>query len=84
MLNTVFRKTDFWKLHAGELFNSRQNFMINRLLDESFYGNLTSSKWAKLTKCSQDTALRDINDLLARNILVQSKSGGRSVNYYLA
>jgi Fic family protein len=52
------------------------------LLD-GFEGKLTSSKWSKLTKCSQDTALRDINDLLARQILTKDEAGGRSTSYLL-
>ena len=57
--------------------------MINRLLD-GFEGNLTSSKWAQLAKCSQDTALRDIDDLVSRGILTKEAAGGRSTNYSLA
>jgi hypothetical protein len=65
----------FWKAHAGESFNDRQRKVINRLLD-GFEGKLTSSKWAKLTKCSQDTALRDISDLLSCRILTKDEAGG--------
>ena len=82
MLKAVFIKAAFWKRHAGESFNERQRAIINRLLDD-FYGKLNSSKWAKLTKCSQDTALRDINDLVERHILVKDKAGGRSTSYQL-
>ena len=57
--------------------------MLNRLLD-GFEGNLTSSKWATIEKCSQDTALRDIDDLLKRGILIKNEAGGRSTNYALA
>jgi Fic family protein len=57
--------------------------LLNRLLD-GFEGSLTSSKWATLTKSSQDTASRDINDLLKRNILVKDAAGGRSTSYSLA
>jgi Fic family protein len=57
--------------------------MIDRLLN-GFEGNLTSSKWAQLAKCSQDTALRDIDDLLARKILAKDAAGGRSTSYSLA
>ncbi|HTG44527.1 MAG TPA: Fic family protein, partial [Verrucomicrobiae bacterium] len=67
-LQAILNKARFWKIHAGESFNERQRTIINRLLD-GFEGKLTSSKWAKLTKCSQDTALRDISDLLNRQIL---------------
>jgi Fic family protein len=81
-LEAVLTKAQFWKLHAGESFNERQRAIINRLLD-GFEGKLTSSKWAKLTKCSQDTALRDITDLANRQILSKDPAGGRSTNYTL-
>lgn len=78
----VLYKADFWdKLKNTEL-NSRQRLMLNKLLD-GFEGKLKTSKWAKITKCSQDTALRDIKDLIEKNILRQEKSGGRSTNYEL-
>jgi Fic family protein len=79
-LEAVLVKARFWKSHAGESFNDRQRKVINRLLD-GFEGKLTSSKWAKLTKCSQDTALRDISDLLDRRILRKDEAGGRSTSY---
>ncbi len=82
MLEAVLSKARFWKTHAGESFNERQRNIINRLLD-GFEGKLTSSKWAKLTKCSQDTALRDITDLLDRQILSKDEAGGRSTSYEL-
>ena len=78
----VLRKARFWETHAGETFNDRQTQILNRLLD-GFKGKLTSSKWAKLAKCSQDTASRDINDLLVRAILRKESAGGRSTNYSL-
>lgn len=81
-LETVLFKARFWTIHANQLFNERQQKVINLLLD-GFYGKLTSSKWAKITKCSQDTALRDITDLLERRILSKDESGGRSTNYHL-
>lgn len=56
--------------------------MLNKLLD-GFLGKLTTSKWAKISKCSQDTALRDIQDLLKRNILIKGNTGGRSTSYLL-
>ena len=62
--------------------NERQRKVINRLL-ESFEGKMTSSKWATLTKSSPDTALRDINDLINRGILVREQGGGRSTSYAL-
>ncbi len=82
ILAAVLAKAGFWKAHAGESFNDRQRKVINRLLD-GFAGKLTSSKWAKLTKCSQDTALRDISDLLDRKILAKDEAGGRSTSYEL-
>ncbi len=57
--------------------------MLNKLLD-GFEGKLTSSKWAKIAKCSQDTATRDIVDLIAKGILTKDQAGGRSTNYLLA
>jgi Fic family protein len=81
-LETVLRKADFWKRYAQTSFNNRQRDMINRLLD-GFYGKLTSSKWANIEKCSPDTALRDITDLLARGILRKDEAGGRSTSYSL-
>jgi Fic family protein len=82
ILAAVLVKAGFWKAHVGESFNDRQRKVINRLLDD-FEGKLTSSKWAKLTKCSQDTALRDIGDLLDRKILKKEEAGGRSTSYTL-
>jgi len=82
ILSKVLYKADFWKLHSGTLLNKRQQKMINKLLD-GFTGKLTSSKWAKINKCSQDTALRDIQDLINKNILQKNASGGRSTNYEL-
>src|SRR5262249_24292843 len=64
-LATVLRKARFWEDHAGEPFNDRQRRIVDRLLD-GLRGKLTSSKWASLGKCSQDTANRDINDLVKR------------------
>jgi Fic family protein len=81
-LEAVLVKDRFWKVHAGESFNERQREVINRLLN-GFEGKLTSSKWAKLTKCSQDTALRDISDLVERAVLAKDKAGGRSSSYVL-
>ncbi len=81
-LEAVLIKDRFWKQHAGESFNERQRKVINRLMD-GFEGKLTSSKWAKLAKCSQDTALRDIGDLVERRILAKEEAGGRSTSYVL-
>lgn len=82
-LGAILMKAKFWESHAGESFNERQRKILNRLLD-GFDGNLTSSKYAKIAKSSQDTALRDIDDLLKRGILVKEPGGGRSTSYALA
>ncbi|MDR2949952.1 MAG: Fic family protein [Prevotella sp.] len=81
-LKSVFRKADFWERHKHTPLNERQMFVINKLFD-NFYGKLTSSKWAKMTKTSSDTALRDIKDLIEKGILKQDEAGGRSTNYVL-
>jgi len=81
-LETVFRKARFWENPATANLNERQRLVLNKLID-GFEGKLTTSKWAKIAKCSQDTALRDIQDLLTRGILSKDTSGGRSTNYLL-
>jgi Fic family protein len=83
ILGSVLLKANFWKLHDGQSFSDRQRKLLNRMLD-GFEGKLTSSKWAALAKCSQDTASRDIDDLLKRNILLKDAAGGRSTSYSLA
>lgn len=82
ILADVLLKARFWDRYRVEPFNDRQRKVLNRLLD-SFEEKMTSSKWAKLGKCSQDTATRDINDLLKRRILVKNPGGGRSASYSL-
>ncbi len=79
-LKQVFAKAQFWKTHANTIFNERQRTMLNRLFD-NFEGNLTSSKWAKMNKCSADTALRDIQDLLNKDVLQKVPGGGRNTSY---
>ncbi len=81
-LEAVLTKASFWKNIAAVPLNDRQRRVLNRLLD-GFEGKLTTSKWAKLTKCSQDTALRDITSLINHGILVRGPSGGRSTSYQL-
>ena len=81
-LASVLRKARFWEAHADISFNDRQHLMLNKLLD-GFEGKLTSSKWAKIAKCSQDTALRDILDLVDHGILAKDPGGGRSTSYSL-
>lgn len=82
ILGRVLQKARFWRLHQQVSLNDRQRLMINRLWD-GFEGKLTSSKWAKMTKTSSDTALRDIQDLMEKGILRKEPSGGRSTNYEL-
>ena len=82
VLASVIMKARFWESVADKPLSERQRKVINRLLD-GFDGKLTSSKWAKLTKISPDTALRDINDLVVRGILVRDEAGGRSTSYRL-
>jgi Fic family protein len=82
-LDAVLGKARHWQCWAGLALNERQVKLLNRLLD-GFDGKLTSSKWAAIAKCSPDTALRDINDLLARGVLRRMEGGGRSTGYELA
>ncbi len=82
ILSSVLFRARFWNRFATEALNERQIRMINRLLDD-FKGNMTSSKWAKMTESSQDTAHRDIKDLIERGILIKSPAGGRSTTYSL-
>ena len=79
----VLDKAQFWQRWAGTPLNERQISMLNRLLDGVFEGKLTNARWAALGKCSADTALRDINDLLARGVLRRLEGGGRSTGYEL-
>jgi Fic family protein len=81
-LAAVFHKANFWKKHAAAKINERQRDVLNRLLD-GFEGKLTSSKWALIEKCSPDTALRDIQDLVDQGILAKDEGGGRSTSYSL-
>jgi Fic family protein len=82
-LSSVLAKARFWEAFAEVAINERQRLVLNRLLD-GFEGKLTTSKYAKLAKCSQDTALRDILPLVERGILVRNPEGGRSTSYALA
>ena len=81
-LASVLAKSEFWEVHASEVLNARQVKVLNRLLD-GFEGKLTSSRWARMNHCSQDTANRDIRDLVERGILARSRAGGRSTSYEL-
>lgn len=78
----IVRKAEFWKLHQHTAINERQRLIINKLFD-GFEGKLQTSKWAKITKTSTDTALRDIKDLIQKGILQQTNEGGRNANYEL-
>lgn len=82
ILEGVMIKANFWEQHKETIFNNRQVMMLNKLLD-GIDGKLTSSKWAKMAKCSSDTAIRDINDLVEKEVLVKEAAGGRSTNYLL-
>jgi Fic family protein len=82
-LVVVLKKARFWEKHAESTFNDRQVLLLNKLLN-GLDGKMTSSKWGKIAKCSQDTALRDIQNLMDRQILVKEPSGGRSTSYVLA
>jgi Fic family protein len=81
-LSTTLFKTNFWQHWSGTPMNERQIKLLNKLLD-GLDGKLTSSKWAIIAKCSPDTALRDITELLKRGTLIKSKAGGRSTSYEL-
>jgi Fic family protein len=82
ILTRVLSKADFWNKHSETIINERQNKLLNKLLD-GFEGKLTSSKWAKIAKCSKDTAIRDINDLIRKDVLQKEDAGGRSTSYKL-
>lgn len=82
LLETVLFKAEFWHKYKSAAFNERQIKMLNKILD-GFDGKVTSSKWAKITKSSKDSAIRDINDLIKKEILQKEAAGGRSTNYEL-
>lgn len=81
-LSDIIRRARFWEMHTALALNERQRFMLNKLLDD-FVGKLNTSKWAKMAKCSQDTALRDIQYLIEQKILVKEIGGGRNTSYVL-
>ena len=81
-LGAVLRKARFWEKNARMQVNPRQRDVVNRLLD-GLTGKLTTTKWAKLEKCSHDTALRDIQSLIERGVLHKDPAGGRSTSYSL-
>lgn len=82
LLRRVLAKADFWQKNRETQLNDRQRKLVNLLLDE-FEGKLSSSKWAKIAKCSKDSAVRDINDLMEKGILLKEAAGGRSTSYVL-
>jgi Fic family protein len=82
ILNAVLTKARYWEFFASKTINERQKLMLNKLLD-GFEGKLNTSKWAKITKVSNDTALRDILDLINQGVLEKEGAGGRSTNYRL-
>lgn len=79
-LASVLAKARFWETYSETTFNERQKKLINMLFD-GFFGKLNTSKWAKISKCSTDTALNDIKDLVKKGVLKKSEEGGRSTNY---
>jgi Fic family protein len=81
-LADVLRKARFWEKNVGKHINDRQRLVLNKLLD-GFAGKLTSTKWAKLTNSSQDTAYRDIQALIEQGLLLRNLGGGRSTSYSL-
>ena len=83
VLTKVLFKADFWQKQTDTVINDRQKKLLNKLMD-GFEGKLTSSKWAKIAKCSKDTAVRDINDLIEKGILQKEAAGGRSTNYEMS
>ena len=81
-VSAIMDKTRFWDANEQMEMNDRQRKLVNRLLD-GFEGKLTTGKWAKIAKCSPDTALRDIQDLIQKGVLRKNDAGGRSTSYEL-
>jgi len=82
-LGKVLFKAQLWNKINENPVNERQRLVINRMLENDFIGYMNTSKYAKFSKCSNDTALRDIQELKARGIFIQNESGGRSTSYRL-
>jgi Fic family protein len=82
-LSKVLFKAQLWDKINQNPVNERQRLIINRMLEDNFMGHMNTSKYAKLAKCSSDTALRDIQDLKARGVLIQNQGRGRSTSYHL-
>ncbi len=82
-LSAVLFKSQLWEKINRQSVNERQRLIINRMLEDDFKGHMNTSKYAKLAKCSTDTALRDIQDLKSRGVFIQNPGGGRSTSYRL-
>lgn len=82
ILTKVLFKAEFWQKHIDTAINDRQRKLLNKIMD-GFEGKLTSSKWAKIAKCSKDSTVLDMNDLIEKGILQKEAAGGRSTNYEL-
>lgn len=82
-LSVVLFKAQLWEKINRRSVNERQRLIINRMLEDDFKGHMNTSKYAKLAKCSPDTALRDIQDLKSRGVFIQNPGGGRSTSYRL-
>ena len=82
LMEAIIIKAKFWDNQATQSLNDRQRLMLNKFLD-GFHGKLTSSKWALITKTSQDTAIRDIHDLVERGLLIKELARGRSTSYII-
>lgn len=80
-LQRVQLKAKLWEVISKKPVNDRQRIIINRMLEDNFLGHMNTSKYATLAKCSTDTALRDIQDLKSRGILIKNPGGGRSTSY---
>ncbi len=79
----VLQKARYWEWLRNKKLNERQQLMVNKMLD-GFDGKLNSTKWAKIAKCSHDTALRDINDLVAQGVLIKEAGGSKNTSYILS
>ena len=82
LLTSILQKSDFWINNTDKIINERQKKILNLCLD-GFNGSLNSSKYAKICKCSKDTAIRDINDLIEKGMLTKEDAGGRSTHYLI-
>lgn len=83
IMNKVLFKSALWQLVNQQSVNTRQRSIINRMLEDDFEGHMNTSKYARMAKCSKDTALRDTQELNYHGILIQNTGGGRSTSYRL-